>query len=163
MTVLTGVKSHYKLGTTGDKAVDNWVQLVDGRAAVVGEEGPCHRRLASSPSSPVLGSIWRGKFWCPHPSHPAGHLQGVTMEPPSHEHMGLEVTNICRRLSTPTVQAARLVLLARVSQVGQLASWSAWPAGVESGSGGRSGRCNNAPGGTLSGGEGSGAAEGPLP
>ena len=40
-------------------------------------------------------------------------------EPPSDQQMGLEVTNIRRRLSTAAVCAASTVLLARLSQIGQ--------------------------------------------
>ena len=40
-------------------------------------------------------------------------------EPPSDQQMGLEVTNIRRRLSTAAVRAASTVLLARLSQIGQ--------------------------------------------
>ena len=56
-----GVKNHYKLGTTGDKAVDRRAAGIPAdykrKAATmdtamgvpVGEEGPCQRRLAELP------------------------------------------------------------------------------------------------------------------
>ena len=89
-----------------------------------GEEGPCQRRLAEMPLITLCwGSYGEGSSGV--------HLLVTLLatcrvrtlaprgEPPSNQQMGLEVTNIRRRLSTAAVRAASSVLLARVSKIGQ--------------------------------------------
>ena len=89
-----------------------------------GEEGPCQRRLAELPLITLC--------WGAYGEGSSGVHTLVTLlatcrvrtlalrgEPPSDQQMGLEVTNIRRRLSTAAVRAASTVLLARVSQIGQ--------------------------------------------
>ena len=89
-----------------------------------GVEGPCQRRLAELPLITLC--------WGAYGEGSSGVHLLVTLlatcrvrtlalrgEPPSDQQMGLEVTNIRRRLSTAAVRAASTVLLARVSQVGQ--------------------------------------------
>ena len=131
-----GVKNHYKLGTTGGRAVDSRAAGIPAdykrKAATMdaamgvpeGEEGPCQRRLAELPLiSLCWGSYGEGSSGV--------HLLVTLLatcrvrtlalrgEPPSDQQMGLEVTNIRRRLSTAAVRAASTVLLARVSQIGE--------------------------------------------
>ena len=131
-----GVKSFYKLGTTGDKAVDRRAvdipadykrkaaKMDQAMGAEEGEEGPCQRRLAELPLITLC--------WGAYGEGSSGVHTLVTLlatcrvrtlalrgEPPSDQQMGLEVTNIRRRLSTAAVRAASTVLLARVSQIGQ--------------------------------------------
>ena len=87
-----------------------------------GEEGPCHRRLAELPLISLC--------WSSYGEGSSGVHLLVTLlatcrvrtlalrgEPPSDQQMGLEVTNIRRRLSTAAVRVTSTVLLARVSQI----------------------------------------------
>ena len=89
-----------------------------------GEEGPCQRRLAELP---LITLAWGAHGQGSSGVHPLVTLLATCRvrtlalrgEPPSDQQMGLEVTNIRRRLSTAAVRAASTVLLARASQIGQ--------------------------------------------
>ena len=131
-----GVKNHYKLGTMGDKAVDRRAAGIPAdykrKAANMdaamgvpeGEEGPCQRRLAELPLMTLCwGAYGEGSSGVHLLVSLLATCRVRTLalrgEPPSDQQMGLEVTNIRRRLSTAAVRAASTVLLARTSQVGQ--------------------------------------------
>ena len=89
-----------------------------------GEEGPCQRRLSELPLIQLC--------WGAYGEGSTGVHNLVTLlatcrvrtlalrgEPPSNQQMGLEVTDIRRRLSTAAVRAANTVLISRMSQVGE--------------------------------------------
>ena len=87
-------------------------------------EGPCLRRLAELP---LVTLCWGGYGEGSSGVHDLVPLLAACRvrtlalrgEPPSPQQMGLEVTNIRRRLSTAAVRAANTTLLARMSQVGE--------------------------------------------
>ena len=106
-----GVKNHYMLGTTGDKAVDRRAAGIPAdykrKAATMyvamgvpeGKEGPCQRHLAELPLIPLC--------WGAYGEGSEGVHLLVTLlatcqvrilalwgEPPSDQQMGLELTNI---------------------------------------------------------------------
>ena len=97
---------------------------MDAALGVEVGEGPCLRRLSELPLMTLC--------WGAYGEGSAGVHDLVALlascrvrtlalrgEPPSPRQMGLEVSNIRRRLSTAAIRAANTVLVARMSQVGE--------------------------------------------
>ena len=134
-TIGKGVKSWYKVGTTGNRAVDTRAEGIQGKyeakaagmdeaLGVVGE-GPCMRRLREFP--PVLDLCF-GAFAEGSPGvHILISLLATSRvrklelrgKVPAANQLGLEIAIIRRRLSTAAVRANNTCLLSRMGQVGE--------------------------------------------
>ena len=130
-----GVRSYYKLGTSGMRAVDRRAagiqQSYERKAANmdeamgIQEEGPCLRRLREFPAVLDLcfGAWGEGSAGV----HKMVSLLaacrvrtlGLQGKSPSPHQLGMETSIIRRRLSAAVVRANNELLLARVGQVGE--------------------------------------------
>ena len=130
-----GVRSYYKLGADGMRAVDRRAagvqQSYERKAAAMDEamgvqgEGPCMRRLREFPEVLDLcfGAWGEGSAGVHKLVACLAACRVLTLrlqgKAPSTHQLGLEVSVIRRRLSAAVVRANNELLLARIGQVGE--------------------------------------------